>query len=291
MIEFQEIWDPLLIGPFLWLAGIADMSAVAYVLLRKAKVDNLKTFSWVMFISIVVALAFVVADLSRPWNLVNALMTSVFTGQFGLFRSWMAVGMVLLSVATLLLFLVAMRHTVNIKMLNAVVDSGWFGMLLVVVGLLVAVYSGFLIAATHGIPFWNTPLLPVLWLVSSTIGAIALTELMIHRDDIIRFTVRASAAAEVVELVAVFALVNLAIYSGTTAARTSGWALVYGPLAPAFWGGVVVMGSLIPLAIGLVNWRLGISKPLVTAGAIMALIGALMLRIVVLQAGVFEPVV
>jgi len=291
MIEFQEIWNPLLIGPFLWLAGIADMACVAYVLLRQAKVDNLKAFSWVLFISIVAALAFVVADLSRPWNLVNALMTSFFTGQFGLFRSWMAVGIVLLSVATLLLFLVALRHTVNIKMLNAVVDSGWFGVLLAVVGLLVAVYSGFLIAATHGIPFWNTPLLPVLWLISSTIGAVALTELMIHRDDIIRFTVRASAAAEVVELVAVLALVNLAMYSGTTAARTSGWALVYGPLAPAFWGGVVVIGSLIPLAIGLVNWRRVISKSLVAAAAILALIGALMLRIVVLQAGVFEPVV
>ena len=291
MTAFQEIWDPLLIGPFLWLAGLAGMGSVAYVLLRQAKVDNLKAFSWVLFISIVAALAFVVADLSRPWNLVNALMTSFFTGQFGLFRSWMAVGIVLLSVATLLLFLVALRHTVNIKMLNAVVDSGWFGVLLAVVGLLVAVYSGFLIAATHGIPFWNTPLLPVLWLISSTIGAVALTELIIHRDDIIRFTVRASAAAEVVELVAVLALVNLAMYSGTTAARTSGWALVYGPLAPAFWGGVVVMGSLIPLAIGLVNWRRVISKSLVAAAAILALIGALMLRIVVLQAGVFEPVV
>lgn len=74
------------------------------------------------------------------------------------------------------------------------------------------------------------------------------------------------------------------------AARTSGWALVYGPLAPAFWGGVVAVGILIPLAIGLVSWRREI-KPLLAATAILALIGALILRIVVLQAGVFEPVV
>jgi len=40
-----------------------------------------------LFISIVAALVFVVADLSRPWNLVNALTTSFFTGEFGLFRS------------------------------------------------------------------------------------------------------------------------------------------------------------------------------------------------------------
>jgi len=43
------------------------------------------------------------------------------------FRSWMATGIVL--------FLVALRHTTNIKMLNAVVDAGWFGLLLAAVGL------------------------------------------------------------------------------------------------------------------------------------------------------------
>jgi protein NrfD len=289
MTAFQEIWNPLLIGPFLWLAGLAGMGAVAYVLLRQAKVDNLKAFSWVLFIAIVAATVFVVADLSRPWNLVNALTTSFFTGQFGLFRSWMALGIVLLSVAMVLLFLVALRHTTNIKMLNAVVDAGWFGVLLAAVGLLVTIYSGFLIAAAPGIPFWNTALIPVLWILSASVCALALTELMIHRDDVTKFTVRANIALEVAELIAVLALVNLAIYGGTTAAKTSGWALTNGPLAPAFWGGVVAVGILIPFAIELLSWRREI-KPLLTAAAILALIGALILRIVVLQAGVFEPV-
>jgi formate-dependent nitrite reductase membrane component NrfD len=287
MIEFQEVWTPLLIGPFLWLAGLAGMGSVAYVLLRQARVDHLKAFSWVLFISVVAATVFVVADLSRPWNLVNALTTSFFTGQFGLFRSWMAVGIVLLSVAMLLLFLVALRHTINIKILNVVVDAGWFGVLLAAVGVLVTIYSGFLIAAAPGIPFWNTPLLPVLWIISASVCALALTELMIHRDDITKFTVRANIALEIAELIAVLALVNIAIYGVSTAARISGWALVYGPLAPAFWGGVVAVGILIPLAIELVSWRREI-KPLLTAAAILALIGALILRIVVLQAGVFE---
>lgn len=287
MIEFQEVWTPLLIGPFLWLAGLAGMGSVAYVLLRQARVDDLKAFSWVLFVSIVVATVFVVADLSRPWNLVNALTMSFLTGQYGLFRSWMAVGIVLLSVAALLLFLVALRHTINIKILNVVVDAGWFDVLLAAVGLLVTIYSGFLIAAAPGVPFWNTPLLPVLWLLSASVCALALTELMIHRNDVTKFTVRANIALEIAELIAVLALVNLAIYGVSTAARASGWALVYGPLAPAFWGGVVAVGILIPLAIELVSWRREI-KPLLTVVAILALIGALILRIIVIQAGVFE---
>ncbi|MFZ8809866.1 MAG: NrfD/PsrC family molybdoenzyme membrane anchor subunit [Pyrobaculum sp.] len=290
MMAFQVIWDPLLIGPFLWLAGLAGMGSVAYVLLRQAKVDNLKAFSWVLFISIVAALVFVVADLSRPWNVVNAVTTSFFTGEFGLFRSWMAVGIVLISVATVLLFLVVLRHTTNIKMLNAVVDAGWFGVLLAAVGVLVTIYSGFLIAAAPGIPFWNTALIPVLWILSASVCALALTELMIHRDDITRFIVRTGSGLKVAELIAVLALVNLAIYGGTTAAKISGWALAYGPLAPAFWGGVVAVGMLIPLAIGLISWRRE-NKLLLATAAILALIGALILRIVVIQAGVFEPVV
>jgi formate-dependent nitrite reductase membrane component NrfD len=266
--------------------GLAGMGAVAYVLLRRAKVVNLKVISWVLFISTVAALMFVVADLSRPWNLVNALTTSFFTGEFGLFRSWMAVGIVVLSVVALLLFLVALRHTVNIKILNAAVDAGWFGVLLTAVGLLVTIYSGFSIAAAPGIPFWNTALIPVLWLLSASVCALALTELLIHRDDVTKFTVRASTALDIAELIAVLALVNLAMYGGTTAARTSGWALAYGPLAPAFWSGVVAVGILTHLTIGLVSWRREI-KLLLAAVAIPALIGALMLRIVVLQASVF----
>jgi formate-dependent nitrite reductase membrane component NrfD len=166
----------------------------------------------------------------------------------------------------------------------------WFGVLLAAVGLLVTIYSGFLIAAAPGIPFWNTALIPVLWMLSASVCALALTELMIHRDDITKFIIRAGSGLKVAELIAVLALVNLAIYGGSTAAKTSGWALVYGPLAPAFWGGVVAVGILTPLAIGLVSWSREINL-LLAAAAILALICALMLRIVVLQAGVFEPVV
>jgi formate-dependent nitrite reductase membrane component NrfD len=189
----------------------------------------------------------------------------------------------------IVLLLVALRHTVNIKMLNAVVDAGWFGVLLAAVGLLVTIYSGFLIAAAPGIPFWNTALIPVLWMLSASVCALALAELLIYRDDVAKFTVRAGTTLEVAELIAVLALVNLAMYSGSTAARTSGWALVYGPLAPAFWGGVMAAGILVPLATGLISWRRE-NKLLLAVAAILALIGALMLRIVVLQAGVFEPV-
>ncbi|KUO89531.1 MAG: hypothetical protein AT708_05315 [Pyrobaculum sp. OCT_11] len=73
-------------------------------------------------------------------------------------------------------------------------------MLLAAVGLLVTIYSGFLIAAAPGIPFWITALTPVLWMLSASVCALALTELMIHRDDITKFIIRAGSGLKVAEL-------------------------------------------------------------------------------------------
>ncbi len=76
----------------------------------------------------------------------------------------------------------------------------WFGVLLAAVGLLVMIYSGFLIAAAPGIPFWNTASIPVLWMLSASVCALALTELMIHRDDIAKFIIRAGVASRLPNL-------------------------------------------------------------------------------------------
>jgi formate-dependent nitrite reductase membrane component NrfD len=76
----------------------------------------------------------------------------------------------------------------------------WFGVLLAAVGLLVTMYSGFLIAAAPGIPFWNTALIPVLWMLSASVCALALTELMIHRDDILNSSYAQAVASRLLNL-------------------------------------------------------------------------------------------
>jgi len=151
MTAFQEIWNPWLIGPFLWLAGISGMTAVAYVLLKWSGVEEKRReLSWATFISIVLALVFVIADLSRPWNMPSAIMSAVFGGTFGWTRSWMAVGIALLLVMLVLTLLVVLRHT-GAGALRPLVDAKWFDALLLLVGVAVMIYSGFLIAVLeHG---------------------------------------------------------------------------------------------------------------------------------------------
>ena len=289
MTAFQEIWSPYLIGPFLWLAGIAGMGSVAYVMLARQRVEGFQRLAYALLPAIVLALVFVVADLSRPWNMPGAILSSILGGTFGWVRSWMAVGIALLSLGTVLLLFLTLRYIADSGILVRIVDSTWYGVLLVVVGVLITIYSGFLIAAAPGIPFWNTALIPVLWLLSASVCALALVELLLHHGDVTRQVVRISVALESAELIAVLALINLALYGGSTAARLSAQALAYGPLAAAFWGGVVGLGVVIPLAIGIVSMKRQ-NRALTAAAAVLALIGALLLRILVLQAGVFEPI-
>lgn len=157
-----------------------------------------------------------------------------------------------------------------------------------IIGVAITIYSGFLIAAAPGIPFWNTALLPILWIISASLCAVAIVKMIIHVENISKAATRFGVALDAAELLAVFALISLALYGGSIAARKSAYALAYGELAPPFWIGVVGVGIILPLLLGLVMLKKE-NKILGITAAILALIGALLLRILILQAGVFEP--
>ncbi|MEZ0346075.1 MAG: NrfD/PsrC family molybdoenzyme membrane anchor subunit [Infirmifilum sp.] len=285
---FQEVWNPLIIGPFLWFAGIAGMGSVSYAILKLYKVEEkLRELALAIFASTILGLLFVVADLSRPANMPLAILSSVARGIFfaKLLESWMTLGISLLSLLLLLTLLLALRHT-TLTALARLTDSKPFLVLTGLTGFLVTIYSGFLISNASGVPFWNTSLIPVLWILSASVCAIGVLKILIHAEDISRLLTRAGLALDVGELVALTALINVPLYVGPEAARESAAALLTGVLAPAFWLGVVLVGVLAPAAIGFVLLRRE-DRRLGYAAAILYLLGALALRILVLQAGVF----
>ncbi|MEM0223357.1 MAG: NrfD/PsrC family molybdoenzyme membrane anchor subunit [Thermofilum sp.] len=287
---FQEIWDPWLIGPFLWFAGIAGMGSVAYSLLRLFKIEEkLKELSLVIFASVVLGLVFVIADLSRPANMPAAILSSLAQGIFiaKLTESWMTLGITLLFLLLILSFLLTLRHAA-VPALAKLTDAKWYLVLLALIGFLVTVYSGFLISSAPGIPFWNTALIPVLWVLSASICAIAVLKILVHSEHVSRFLTRAGLGLDIGELLALVALLNVPLYAGPEAARASAAALLVGPLAPAFWLGVVLVGVLAPMALGFLLMRKE-DRKLGVAAASLYLVGALLLRVLVIQAGIFEP--
>ena len=91
---------------------------------------------------------------------------------------------------------------------------------------------------------------------------------------------------EAAELFTIFAFVHVATSSTSAAARAGAEALLSGPQAMMFLVGAVLCGSLIPFAINLTTR----SHKVVAVGAVLGIVGALLLRASVLFAGYYEPI-
>jgi len=165
--------------------------------------------------------------------------------------------------------------------------AGWFGFA-------TAFYTGFLVTMAPAIPFWHTPALPLLFLVSafSTAAAYALIVLAIIR----RYQKGLESRIEgfdvgliLFEILLLLAYFNFAGMGSTAAKASLGFLL--GDVG--FWLGVLGVGLLLPLGLEFFSLlRHGRSPKLNTALSLAAgmfvLVGGYLLRHYVLAAGVFE---
>ena len=279
---------------FLWFIGIAGMGSVAYYFVRRA------ALSYVIFGSAVVGLLFVVSHLGRWWNLPRTIWTMVTNGIFN-WSSWMLVGIVMLSVHLLLSVILVVSHVPWLRRLGWL---GWTAKLgrsnaylaaYALLGFGATVYSGFLITQAAGIPLWNTSLIPVLWVVSGSIAAIAVLELLyvfgLVDASVSTLAIRLGIGLDAIKLLAVLGFMHVALSFGTAGARIGATAMASGEYALMNWGGVVGIGILVPLAIGAYTVLVKKSKPLLVISSVAALAGVFFLRAVVLLAGAWEPLV
>lgn len=162
-----------------------------------------------------------------------------------------------------------------------------------------AIYTGVLLGVVKAVPFWNTPVLPILFLVSATstgAGAVFLAA-PIYRAV---FGVREGAEAThsvgrldvglvVAELAVLFFYLVIMAGAGPVAAA-SVKVLTSGTLAAAFWVGVVVVGLVVPLALEALSLKgrapAGASTIL---AALCLLLGGIVLRYAVLGSGIQTP--
>ena len=279
-----------LIAIFLWLVGIAGMGSVVYYWYRKA------SMAYTLLISIVLALIFVIADLTRPWNVPNAILTALVSGMYNWY-SWMALGIILLLIQTLLLLIVSANHVFKGRMrsLALIAESKTYLIILGFFGFLVTIYSGFLISQTSGISLWNTPAIPILWILSASTCAVALIEIFVSASpetmsEIKETGVRIGFSIDVFEIFTILAFLYTAFTIGTVGASLGAEKILFGELSPLFWIGVIGLGTLYPALVGAYTiLTRKINRPLIISAAVLALIGALLLRYIILVGGVYEP--
>ncbi len=152
-------------------------------------------------------------------------------------------------------------------------------------------YTGVLIAVINGVPFWNTPLMPVLFAVSamSTGLAVALIGAAIIDLGGIK-TLTNFALGHVIFLAAEGLVLGLLIFMSLTRsaeAAASAQMLISGSLSPYFWALVVVAGILIPFLLSVVEYyEYGeLPKFMLVGTEILVLIGGLSLRALVILSG------
>jgi len=279
---------------FLWFVGIAGMGSVAYYFVRKA------ALAYVIFGSLAVGLVLVVSHLGRWWNLPRTLWTMVTSGIFN-YTSWMIVGIVLLSVHLVLSAVLVASHVPWLerfewlKWTGTLSRANVFLAIYAFLGFMATVYSGFLITQASGIPLWNTSLIPVLWVVSGSIAAIAVIELMyvfgLVESSVSTLAVRLGIGLDAIKLLAVLGFLHVALAYGSAGARIGATAMATGEYALMTWGGVIVLGILVPLAIGAYTVLVKKSKALLVVSSVAALAGVFFLRAVVLLSGAWEPLV
>lgn len=284
---------------FLWFVGIAGMGSVAYFFVRKAPV------AYTILGALIIGLALVFSHLARWWNMPVVMWTMVVNGHFN-FGSWMFIGIVVLSIHLVLGVLLAVSHMNFIfdrlkflgflrDILVALRESNLFVGLFAFVGFFGVIYSGFLLTQAVGIPLWGSPLIPVLWVLSGSVAAIAVLELMYVmgwvEERVSIFGMKLGLGLDAMKLLAVLAFLHVSVGLGSAGARLGAAEMISGSLAWMTWGGVVFIGILIPMVIA--AWMLfaGKSKPLIVVSAVSALAGVLFLRAAVLLAGVWEPLV
>ena len=153
-------------------------------------------------------------------------------------------------------------------------------------------YMGFGYTASKGVPFWNSPLHPALYIAYAFRGGIA-TLLVVAAAS-------GTAATSggllplwigVTAIVALFFVLELqgAAAGGNAAARRSVREILAGRVALVFYGGTLLVGIIVPVLL--------LSMPMANSPATMALIGLasaagdFFMKLSTVRAGVYLPLV
>lgn len=222
---------------------------------------------------------FLVFDLGRPF-------VSYLTPEHAR-HSWISRGILILSA----FIMTGLIHSALwIWPWQVIADFSWtwiiLGTINIVLSLLVSIYTGLLLGYTS-IPFWNTPILPILFLASSVstgISAIVLITVHVLGGMASAKEVSWLLNIDVAVILGEMVVVTLYFYGMKliTVARVSVMKIIFGALAPLFWIGFVLIGLVIPMMSAFFSGGTFFSS-------LCGLTGGYLLRYVVLRGGIKSP--
>lgn len=286
--QLQKDWH-WLIAVYLFLGGVG---AGAYVV---AGVSVLLGGAWEQFTAVALSLSwpvvaigslFLVLDLGSPHN---AFRVASKPG-----TSWISRGALIISAFMAVSFTHFLGHVWPLDFARGAPNQA-LATLLSIVGIVLAfstmAYTGALLGASKGLPFWRTGALPDLFIVSALLnGALAVMLGMVVVKDtaallhLFRLLALAAAGLILIELLMLFSHLHAAYKLPDP--RESVVRLL---AKPSFVFVDLVLGLAVPLALFLVvalgSVEASAVSPLAVVGSILGLSGGLVLRHAVLSVG------
>ena len=154
-------------------------------------------------------------------------------------------------------------------------------------------YTGFVLNTVKGVPFWNSALLPVLFISYGLMGGFGLAVLIAVNGGDVNITAAETGTRWLLIINALLVVVYLwRAANRETTGKQSVLEQMRGNMSPVFWIGIVFLGIIIPLVVTLASMIIGeVSSGLLMAGALCEVIGGLSLRYCILKAGAYKPLV
>jgi formate-dependent nitrite reductase membrane component NrfD len=168
-----------------------------------------------------------------------------------------------------------------------------FKVLTGITALVVAVYTGFVLNTVKAVPFWNSSLLPLLFVLCGILGGFGVSVIIALNGGNIDLDIAESGSRWLLVANALLIVIYLWRAAGREATgKQSVMEQIRGSSAPIFWIGIVLMGIIIPLVIAFTGYAVTeMPSAVLVFGVACEVVGGLALRYCVLKAGAYSPLI
>ena len=168
-----------------------------------------------------------------------------------------------------------------------------FKVLAAISALIVTVYTGFVLKTVKAVPFWDSALLPVLFVLCGVLGGFGLSVVIALSGGNVDIAAAETGSRWLLIINALLIVIYLWSAANREATgKQSVMEQIKGSNAPVFWVGIVVLGIIIPVVIAFSSYFItNVSSALLIFGVACELAGGLALRYCVLKAGAYKPLV
>jgi formate-dependent nitrite reductase membrane component NrfD len=157
----------------------------------------------------------------------------------------------------------------------------------------VALYTGIILKNVKGVPFWNSILLPILFVLCGLLGGFGISVVIALAGGDVNLNIAEWGSR--ILLIANALVIIIYLFQAEhreEVGKLSVMEQLRGHSAPIFWIGIVALGIIIPLAITITSLVAGeITSGLLIFGVVCEIIGGLALRYCVLKSGAYKPLV